>query len=65
MAMAAVNGCRRSTNQPFTLSARRWYSAAAASTPLPLEGYRVLDMTRVLAGVSEILFFVLFVHGEN
>ncbi|KAM3555693.1 hypothetical protein ARSEF4850_005869 [Beauveria asiatica] len=50
MAMAVFNGCRPSTYQPFALSTRRWSSASAVSTPLPLEGYRVLDMTRVLAG---------------
>ncbi|KAJ3473477.1 hypothetical protein NLG97_g10284 [Lecanicillium saksenae] len=50
MAVAAFNGCQRSARQPLTQSPRRWYSASAAGTPLPLEGYRVLDMTRVLAG---------------
>ncbi|TQV92242.1 CAIB/BAIF family enzyme [Cordyceps javanica] len=50
MAVAAFNGCRRPAIQPFTLSTRRWNSTSAAGTPLPLEGYRVLDMTRVLAG---------------
>lgn len=29
-------------------------AGAAAAGPLPLEGYRVLDMTRVLAGVSYV-----------
>ncbi|KAM3505721.1 hypothetical protein MY11210_007861 [Beauveria gryllotalpidicola] len=50
MAVAAFNGCRPSTYRPFALSTRRWSSTSAVSTPLPLEGYRVLDMTRVLAG---------------
>lgn len=31
---------------------RRYSAAAANNGPLPLEGYRVLDMSRVLAGVS-------------
>lgn len=31
---------------------RRYSAAAVSGAPLPLEGYRVLDMTRVLAGVS-------------
>lgn len=37
---------------PFVASGflRRYSSPAKA--PLPLEGYRVLDMTRVLAGVG-------------
>lgn len=45
----------RSSIQWLNAAARgmRRYSAAAASNgPLPLEGYRVLDMSRVLAGVS-------------
>ncbi|OAA71612.1 CoA-transferase family III [Cordyceps fumosorosea ARSEF 2679] len=46
----AFNGCRRSAQPPFALGTRRWNSSSAAGTPLPLEGYRVLDMTRVLAG---------------
>lgn len=29
---------------------RRYSAAAVNANPLPLEGYRVLDMTRVLAG---------------
>lgn len=39
--------------QPLTLrnGLRRLYSSKPAA--LPLEGYRVLDMSRVLAGVSE------------
>lgn len=39
----------------FSCTARRGMattSAAEAPGSLPLEGYRVLDMTRVLAGVS-------------
>jgi succinate--hydroxymethylglutarate CoA-transferase len=31
---------------------RRYSAAASGNGPLPLEGYRVLDMSRVLAGVS-------------
>lgn len=34
---------------------RRYAAAAANNGPLPLEGYRVLDMSRVLAGVSRSL----------
>jgi hypothetical protein len=36
---------------------RRNYTTAALDSALPLKGYRVLDMTRVLAGVS--LYFKL------
>lgn len=48
-------GHSKSSIQWLNAAARgmRRYSAAAASNgPLPLEGYRVLDMSRVLAGVS-------------
>ncbi|EGX92485.1 CoA-transferase family III [Cordyceps militaris CM01] len=46
----AINGSWRSLVLPHSMSTRRWNSTSAVETPLPLEGYRVLDMTRVLAG---------------
>ncbi|PHH65494.1 hypothetical protein CDD81_2274 [Ophiocordyceps australis] len=51
IALARCIGCPRSRAQAGLLSVGlRNFSASAAKTPLPLEGYRVLDMTRVLAG---------------
>lgn len=53
----------------LTVNKRSWrlYSSAAAKPnsagALPLEGYRVLDMTRVLAGVS--LFFIVSLLAEE
>ncbi len=41
-----LSGVPAARRQPFSVSA-----AAAAPGSLPLDGYRVLDMTRVLAGV--------------
>lgn len=42
----------RSAEFAFALG-RRWQSSSApADATLPLKGYRVLDLTRVLAGVS-------------
>jgi hypothetical protein len=53
--MSAISRCIRpvsAVRTPFVASGflRRYSSPAKA--PLPLEGYRVLDMTRVLAGVG-------------
>lgn len=45
---------------------RRCYSSVAPST-LPLQGYRVLDMTRVLAGVcvpSIFVFLGLYINPK-
>lgn len=43
---------------PIQHGCYRRFSSPATDTPgsLPLEGYRVLDMTRVLAGVSSEMF---------
>jgi hypothetical protein len=44
----------------------RWSSTTRAGTdaPLPLQGYRVLDMTRVLAGVRRYYpVLPLILHG--
>lgn len=57
VAMSAVATCirpRAVVMRPLSIAnngLRRYYSTPAKA-PLPLEGYRVLDMTRVLAGVS-------------
>lgn len=54
----------------LTVNQRSWrlYSSAAAKPnsagALPLEGYRVLDMTRVLAGVS-LFFFIVSLLAEE
>lgn len=52
--MSAVSRCIRPLSvmrSSRLANGFRRYSSAS-KTPLPLEGYRVLDMTRVLAGVS-------------
>lgn len=55
----------------LTVNQRSWrlYSSAAAKPnsagALPLEGYRVLDMTRVLAGVSLFFFFIVSLLAEE
>ena len=58
LAMSAFNRCLRSTNAFRCRHAARYYSTPAnnADGSLPLQGYRVLDMTRVLAGVSHSAF---------
>ncbi len=43
-----LSGVPAARRQPFSVSAA---AATAAPGSLPLDGYRVLDMTRVLAGV--------------
>lgn len=40
--------CTMSVGRAARIASRRWFSTAPG--PLPLEGFRVLDMTRVLAG---------------
>lgn len=47
---AARLGCR---SNALRMPLRRYSSAASTDGTLPLAGIRVLDMTRVLAGVSE------------
>jgi len=59
--VAAVAGSR-----PAAVAGRRCFAGSAAQrsaadTTLPLQGYRVLDMTRVLAGVRHV--FTLTVTG--
>lgn len=44
----------RSYNQNVTVFNRGLATVAVDDSKLPLKGYRVLDMTRVLAGVSQL-----------
>jgi succinate--hydroxymethylglutarate CoA-transferase len=46
-----------------TIPGRSYSSAVAADGSLPLAGIRVLDMTRVLAGVSTSLETLLCVYN--
>lgn len=48
--------CGLQFRSPFLFNGCRRYSVPAVKGSLPLEGYRVLDMTRVLAGVSTFGF---------
>jgi hypothetical protein len=47
--LSRVNGLGRARSIP---KQRQFATAAVDDSTLPLKGYRVLDMTRVLAGVS-------------
>lgn len=52
---ASMRGCFSKTYAKQRLNALsnlRKYSTPAGAADLPLKGFRVLDMTRVLAGVS-------------
>ena len=60
-ALSSVNGLENSRN------ALRWRGVASVAgndNELPLKGYRVLDMTRVLAGVS-FLYFIRRIVTKN
>lgn len=46
-----------SSNGAVSAACRRFATAAPSTDTLPLAGVRVLDMTRVLAGVSLPFFF--------
>lgn len=59
--LATMRGCFRQHGAMQRLNAvtgLRRYSSPAAAANLPLQGYRVLDMTRVLAGVSVRLYAI-------
>jgi hypothetical protein len=51
---------RQSTRSGIYASMRDLATAAKVKEVLPLKGIKVLDMTRVLAGVSFFFIFLLF-----
>lgn len=56
IATSGLTGARRFARLPShsTSYTARFYSTPANNGNLPLDGFRVLDMTRVLAGVSQV-----------
>lgn len=50
---------RFANNKAFTAACKRYSIAAPSVDTLPLAGIRVLDMTRVLAGVSYVFYLSL------